>query len=816
MISLRYLFDDVRQALRGLRVRPGFAVGAVLTLALGIGATTTLLSVVDTLMFRPPMGVRDPVRVVRPYFHFFQAPFGGWTSDAVSYPDFTDLRDGVTSFEQVAAYYQTPMSLGRGSEARPVEVYGVSGDYFRLLGARATQGRLLDSVDDSLGRPVHAAVVSERFWRSSFGSESGIVGRTVALGSDQFTIVGVTEAGFSGAELTGPDFWIPLGTVAPGFAGREFATERRAYFLRTVGRLRPGAEQEFAAAQATAAVRAGRADSTINNGFQHVLLGPIQEAWGPEAGQSVSITLWLAAVSVLVLLVACANVANLLLQRGLGRSRELAIRRVMGATNGRLVQQLLVESVVLALIGGAAAALVALWAGGAVRGFLLPSEVAAGFSLDGRLFSLTAAASLAAGMAAGIVPAWRNAKGDLTPALKMGTRGAGYRRSLLRDGLVAAQVAMSVVLVVGTGLFVRSLRNAVNLDLGLDPSRVIVLSADLAAVGYSTFEIRQAFSAMQDAVQRHPDVERSSLSMGAPFGWSFARSVRVPGRDSVPRIASGGPYYQAVDPDYARTVGLDLLAGRDLTAADRDASVALLNSQAARHFWPEGSAVGRCFYLRGEPPCLEVVGVLEDGRRNEVIEPPQLMIYVPLNARTMDQRVLSLFVRTRGDPHRVVTPLRELAQAAYPGLPFVRAQAMRDVIAPQYDAWRMGATIFGLFGALALTLATIGVYSTMAHAVRGRVRELGIRLALGASGSGLAGLVVRDGLRLVAIGLATGTLGALVAGRAVASLLYGVALTDPMILGGTAVLLAVASAVACAIPARRAARVDPVTVLQSE
>jgi ABC-type antimicrobial peptide transport system permease subunit len=192
------------------------------------------------------------------------------------------------------------------------------------------------------------------------------------------------------------------------------------------------------------------------------------------------------------------------------------------------------------------------------------------------------------------------------------------------------------------------------------------------------------------------------------------------------------------------------------------------------------------------------------------------MIYVPLNARTMDQRVLSLFVRTRGDPHRVVTPLRELAQAAYPGLPFVRAQAMRDVIAPQYDAWRMGATIFGLFGALALTLATIGVYSTMAYAVRGRVRELGIRLALGASGSGLAGLVVRDGLRLVAIGLATGTLGALVAGRAVASLLYGVALTDPMILGGTAVLLAVASAVACAIPARRAARVDPVTVLQSE
>jgi predicted permease len=815
-MSPRALLQDVRQAFRSLRVRPGFTSAVVLTLALGIGATTTLLSVVDTLMFRPPAGVRDPDRVVRPYFRFFQAPFGGWTSDAVSYPDFTDLRDRVTAFDLVAAYYQTPMSLGRGGDARPVEVYGVSGDYFRLLGASAARGRLLEPIDDAVARPAHAAVVSERFWRSAFGSDSGIVGQTLVLGSDQFTIVGVTQAGFSGAELTGPDFWIPLGMAAPGFAGREYATERRAYFLRTIARLRPGAEPEAAAAQATVAVRAGRADPTINNGFEHVLLGPIQEARGPEAGPNVSITLWLAAVSVLVLLVACANVANLLLQRGLGRSRELAIRRVMGATNGRLVQQLLAECLVLAIIGGGAGAVVALWGGGAVRGLLLPAEVAAGFTSDGRLFALTAAASLVAGLVSGIVPAWRNAKGDLTPALKVGTAGAGYRRSLLRDGLVTAQVAMSVVLVLGTGLFVRSLRNAANLDLGVDPSRVVVITADLAALGYSTAEIRQAFSAMQDAARRHPDVESSSLSMGAPFGWSFALSVRVPGRDSVPRIPSGGPYYQAVDPDYARTVGLGILVGRDLKPADREANVALLSSQAARHFWPEGSAVGQCFYLRGDPPCLEVVGVLEDGRRNEVIEPPQLMIYVPLNSRTMDQRVLSLFVRTRGDPRQVLAPLRELAQVAYPGLPFVRAQAMQDVIAPQYDAWRMGATIFGLFGALALTLATIGVYTTMAYAVRGRIRELGIRLALGASASGLAGMVVRDGLRPVAIGLGIGTVAALFGSRAVASLLYGVGFTDPVILGGTAVLLALAGAFACVIPARRAARVDPVTVLQSE
>jgi predicted permease len=699
-----------------------------------------------------------------------------------------------------------------------VDVYGVSGDYFALLGARAARGRLIESSDDSPDAPAYTAVLSDRFWRHSFGGDEGILGRTVHLGADQFTIIGVTEPGFAGAELSGPDLWVSLAPLASRFEGADYTSERGSFFLGTIARLRRGVSPETAASQATSAIAAGRADPRVANGFRHVVLGPVQEARGPEAGPDVSVTLWVAGVSLLVLLVACANVGNLLLQRGLARTRELAIRRVMGATHGRLIQQLVIESLLLGVLGGGAAAILALWAGAAVRGLLLPPAAAAAFSLDGRVFALTAIASLTAGIIAGIAPAWRHARGDLTPALKQGSGGAGYRRSRLRDGLMIAQIALSVVLVVGAGLFVRSLRNALTMDLGLEPSRVVMLSANLHDVGYGEAEARQAFSAMREAVIRHPDVERASLSVGAPFGWSFGVSVRLPGRDSVPRLPSGGPYYQAVEPEYRQTVGLALLRGRDFTPADRRGAtkVALVSQQTARLFWPNGDELGQCLMLGDDPDCREVVGVVEDGRRNEILEPPQLMVYLPIDQQEFSRFHLTLLVRTRGDPRPVAIMLQQLAQAAYPGLPFVRAQAMQDVIAPQYGAWRMGATIFGLFGALALTLATIGVYSTLAYAVRGRSRELGIRLALGASGPGVVRLVVRDGLRLVALGLVAGTAAALAGGRALASLLLGVAPADPLVMAGTAAVLAGSTVIACALPARRAARVDPMIVLQSE
>ncbi|HXI21615.1 MAG TPA: ABC transporter permease, partial [Gemmatimonadales bacterium] len=320
---------EVRQATRSLRRTPGFTLAAVLTLALGIGATTTLVSVVDTLMFRPPVGVAEPTGLVRPYLHFVSS-FGDWPAATVSYPDFTDLRDHVPAFNSVAAYYTVSSSLGLGAEARPVQVSGVSGGYFHALGASPWRGRLLQPQDDSIGAPAHVAVLSERFWRADLGADPGVIGRELRVGADQFTVVGIARPGFAGPDLTAPDLWIPLSVLAPTFAGREFATVRTSYFIRLFARLAPGASEAVATQQATAAIAQGRADSTISNGFRNVVLGPIQQARGPESNRSVRVALWLALVSGIVLLVACANAGNLLLARGLARAREFAIRKALG------------------------------------------------------------------------------------------------------------------------------------------------------------------------------------------------------------------------------------------------------------------------------------------------------------------------------------------------------------------------------------------------------------------------------------------------------------------------------------------------------
>jgi predicted permease len=809
---------DLAHAFRSLRRSPGFTVAAVLTLALGIGATTTLVSVVDTLMFRPPAGVRDPERLVRPYFHFSTPSFGSWTGPTVSYLDFTDLRDHVAAFSNVGAFYSASTSLGRGAEARPVAVTGVSGSYFGTLGAGAWRGRLIQPDDDVVGAPEHVAVLSERFWRVGLGADPGVMGRELLVGNEKYTVVGITGPGFAGPDLTAPDLWIPLSALARTFTA-DFATQRNDYFIRLIGRLRPGATAALATQQATATIAAGRADSSVSNGFKNVVMGPVQEARGPEASRSVQVALWLVLMSGIVLLVACANVGNLLLARGLARTRELAIRKALGARRSDLVRELVAESLALAFMGGVAAALLCLWGGGAVRRFLLPPEAAASFHLDLRLCSAAAALSLLAGLLAGVLPALRVASGDLTPALKEGGIREGYRRSRLRSALVVAQIALSVLLVIGAGLFVRSLRNAMAVDTGYDLSRVVMVSVDLAAQGYDGTEVAGAFAAMQDAVRHDPRVESAAISVGGPFSWSFGIRARVAGRDSLPRLPSGGPYLQVVTPEFLSTVGLRVVQGRDFAPSDRvegDARVAVINQTMARLVWPGGSPLGECLYLGDEKTCTTIVGVVEDGRRQQAFEAPQMGIYRPMSLHSQSLRGTTLYVRVGGKAAEAASSIRDLAQRAVPNLPYIRAQALSDIVAPQYDAWRMGATMFSLFGGLALLLAAIGVYGLVAYAVRGRQRELGIRLALGAPERSLVRLVVREGALLALAGLGLGLAAALGGGRAMGSVLYGVKPADPAVLIGSSVVLALAATAACVIPARRAARVDPMEALRAD
>jgi len=810
------ILDDLRRAARSLRRAPGFTITAALTLALGVGATTTLVSALDTLLFRPPVGVEQPDRLLRTYFQSSNAQLGRWVNSAVTYPDYLDLTR-ARSLAGVAAQYPSEASLGRGSEARPIDLMAVTGNYFSLLGARPLLGRLLTPDDDREDIGAPALILSERLWRASFGSDPAILGRTLPIDKTVYTVAGVAPRGFDAGNYEPTDAWVAFTPVASLISGPAYRTDRTWYFVNLVARLAPGTTRDEAASEATGLILAGR-DSAFRNGFERVLVGPIQEARGPDYSESARLVYWLAGVSLIVLLIACANVANLLLVRGLVRGREIAIRKALGAGQGRVVRQLFLEGVWLAVLAGGAGILVCLWGGDLLRRFVLPAGMSASFSVDGRVALIAALASAAAALLSSLLPALRVVPRDLTPVLTQGARGTGFRRSRLRSGLVIAQVGLSVLLLVGAGLFVQSLKRIRAVDIGYDRSHVIMATADPAQAGFDGIATGLAFDAMAEAARRYPGVESVALTHGEPFGWSFARRLRVLGRDSLPRFSSGGPYIQSVTADYFRTVGLPVLAGRVFTDADRRAgpTVALLGATLAKHFFGEASPLGQCLLLGDATTCTEVIGVVQDGIRYSPQEEPQGLYYVPLPPADSATSHLTLFIRTRPEAGTLAPGVQSALQTAVPNLPFVVARPLEEVLAPRYHTWRLGATLFGLFSSLALVLASLGVYSVLAYTVRGRTQELGIRLALGADPGSLLALVVQDGLRLTLIGVGCGVLGALFAGRAMGSLIYGISAWDPPTMMGAATTVVLVAVVASLFPARRAARVDPMVSLRSD
>ena len=813
------MLHDLRQAFRAVLRARGFTLTAAATLAVGIGAVTTLTSVLDMLLLRPPAGVEEPGRVTRLLFHHRNPQFGEWTNSSVSYPDFTDLGP-AKSFATVSAQYISRASMGRGAEAKPVSAAAVTGEFFPLVGTRPMLGRLLGRDDDRPDAGIPVAVLSERLWRTRFGGDPAILGRTFPLDDQTYTVVGVAPPAFDAGDYDAPDLWVPFTPVARRMQGNdEYRTDRGWYFISLMARLAPGITPEQATAEATALIRAGRSDSTTANGFQDVRLAPVLEAAGPDFSATAGLARWLAAMSLLVLLIACANVANLMLARGLARARELAIRKALGAGQRQLVRQLFLEGMLVSLLAGGLGVLVASWGGGLLRGYILPAAMAERFSADGRVFAIALGATLLAALASSLLPAVQVTRSDLTPVLKEGGRGSGFRRSRLRSGLVVAQVALSVLLVVGAGLFLRSLRNLLAIDIGYDREHIILVDADPAGAGFSGQQTGAAFEAMAAAARAHPGVAAAALNYGEPFGWSLVERLRIAGRDSLPRLSSGGPYIQRTTADYFTTMGLRLLRGRGFTDADRrpHPTVAVLGATMARRYFADQDPIGQCLLLgKDATECTVVTGVAEDGVRYSPQEEPQAIYYVPLPPPSGPTSHLTLFLRTRGPARDLVADLRPLLQTAVPDLPYVQARSLEEVLEPRYEASRLGATLFGLYAAVALLLAGLGLYSVLAYAVRGRTHELGIRLALGAAPRSLVQMVVRDGVRLTAIGAALGIGGALAAGRALASQLYGVPAWDPLTIGLATLTVLAAAVGASLVPARRAAAVDPVTALRSD
>jgi len=811
--------QDLRFATRSLARSPGLTIAAVLTLGLGIGANSAMFGVVDRLFFRPPAHLVDPDRVVRVNVTKTAPPYGTFTYSLADFPRYAELKDHTRTLSAVAGYAGTSYSLGRGQEARRVLGEEVSASFFTLLGVHPERGRFFTDDEDRKGGP-HLTVLSHEYWHTQYADDPGVLGKTLQLGANLYTVIGVAPEGFSGVDLEQPDLWVPLSVAGPESRWPMVLECDGCSWMSTIARLAPNATPTEAASEATALYRshvgrdANKADSTAV-----VSMNSVHQALGPNADNAAKLSLWLVAVCGAVLLIACANVANLLLARALQRRREIAVRVALGAGRFRLIRQLYAESALLATLGLGAALLVTLWAGPLLRAALIP-DAAPGNPLELRVFLFSAAVAFGTALLAGLAPALHAGVPDLSTALKSGVREGGIARSATRTGLLVGQIALTFVLLTGAGLFITSLHRVLGLRLGFDPEHLVVTTVNLETLGYKRAEINASYERMRERVLRIPSVAGASLSIGTPFQTSWAMSIKVPGRDSIPQVKTGGPYVSAVTPDYFRTMGSAIRRGRAFTNGDvaGAANAVIVNESMARLIWPGDDPVGKTMKLGSDPAPFTVVGVVEDARRESVIDELVIQLFVPLaqSDSLLSDGVSSLIVRTAGPAAPLVGAVRREIQASSPDLPYPNIDPMPQLFADQLRPWRLGSSLFTLFGALGVLLAAIGLYGVLSYGVSQRTQELGIRIALGAGRRRVLGLVLRQGVQLTLAAVALGVVGALATGRAIASLLYGVSPHNPLVLLTVATILTCIALLASYLPARRATRVDPMVALRYE
>lgn len=814
---------------RTMKRSPGFALAVVVTLALGIGANATMFGILDRLLFQPPAHIQNPDSVRRV---LVERPFLGRTirGATITFPDYEALK-GVESFSDVAAFTRSrEYTVGRGAEATRARTALVTANFFGLLGVHPVLGRLYSPTEDQPD-VAGTAVVSAAYWERAYGSDPAVLGRTLLLSGEPFTIVGVVPTDFTGVDLAPVDVWIPLVNAGTKLNGNGWRNSTGWYWLSAVARMAPGANLTVAQEQATAAHLARREEEVKANrysGEAKVELDPLVLAKGPEASSESRVARWLGGVSILVLLIACANVANLFLARGTRRRREVAVRLALGVGRGRLVGMMVVESVVLALMGGLVATLLAVEGGSVVRNALLPGVFFTSSAIGGRVLLFTVATALVAGLLAGVGPALQATRADVTGDLATGAGSGAARRSRTRALLTVAQAAFSVVLLVGAGLFIRSVDQVRGLDLGLDVDRLLTVSLELETTGVfpavarddeesSDFDRNAVYYDAMRRIQATPGVT-SVTATGSPFQWSFAQDLKVPGLDSLPELPGGGPYYYDVTPGYFSTVGLTLVRGRPFQESDGEGAtrVAVVSETMARTVWPDGDALGECL-LVGEDAteCTTVVGVVEDAARGSIQEDRFMAYYLPL-AQAEQPRINALYVRGGGDMEALAASLAPMLRGFDSHVRFASVRSLRDVLRPQSRAWTLGASMFTVFGVLALLVAAIGMYGVLSFDVAQRTRELGIRAALGAERGRLLRSVVASGVGLGAVGIVVGLGIALMAGPWIRDLLFQVSPRDPVVLLGVAGVLLAVAWVASVVPGLRATRVDPTEALRAE
>ncbi len=810
--------QDLRYVLRNLRRSPGFVVMVVLMLSFGLGANLAILSMLDELFLAPPPGIAKAAtvrRIVEVLPPDPREPLRNNTQAVFAYPQFSAFRAALPG-ATLAGYSTNSYKIGDAGEAADVEVESVLGRYFELLGVRPQLGRFFSADELRPETPQQLAVLGDALWRSSYHGRTDIVGQIIRLDDVAYTVIGVAPPRFHGAGINGADVWTPMNSMAvPGGAAWYLGTQT--FWIQAMLRL-------------PAELTDARAAKIASNALQHdgipwdraatARLSPMTGNDNFRGNQSMTIATRLAGVALIVLLIACANIANLLLARGIDRRHEIGIRVALGVSRVRLFTMLLAESLIVAMVGGAAGLFVA-WRGAAIlRTILLPDLHWVDPTVNWRLVAAAAAIAVLTGLVAGLAPAWQLSRPQLTAWLKGSPRDPAAGRARARHLLLLTQTALSVVLLATAGMFVGSLLRIEHEPLGLDVDRLVSVSVN-PRNGFAgrRAEIERRLPAVAQELAALPGVDRIAMAWDAPMRSIYFTKWYLPGADTTLQCANGCPSADHIGPGYFETVGTHVIRGRPFAESDKlgEARAIIVSERMAQMFWPGRDPLTQCLRIDSlNAPCRPVVGVVANVHVSAIIERPALKFYLPL-ADTGAWAPGAVMVRTKpAAARRVAALIAQRLQPEFAGWATVSARPMATRFDRELQPWRAGATLFVVAGLLAFVVAIVGIYTTVSFSLSQRTRELGIRVALGAQTNDIVSLILLDGLRTVVAGVALGVAVTAVAGKVVQSLLYHTTPRDPLVLGIASVVLVLAAALASLVPARRALNVDPVIALRTE
>ncbi|HEX8722314.1 MAG TPA: ABC transporter permease [Pyrinomonadaceae bacterium] len=803
---MRTLLQDIRFGLRTLLRRPGFTLVAVLTLALGVGANTAIFSVVNAVLLRPLPLLKEPGRLVIVYETTQQSP-----REYVSVPNLEDYRAGARSFESFATFVPQSVNLTGGSEPERVVGGFATSSFFRVAGVEPARGRAFLPEDDREGAGL-VAVLGHDLWQRRFGSDPDILGKTLVFNGEPYTVVGVMPEGF-GFPVTGPD------VLLPAQRWPNYKPARSAHNAWVIGRMRQGVTREAAEDELRGVARRLEEAYPEENRGRGVRVVGLRDELVDEIRPALLVLL--GAVG-LILLIACANIANLLLARGAARQKEMALRSALGASRARLLRQLLTETLLLAVAGGGAGLLLAQWGVDALLA-LNPAELPTpqGVPVDGRVLAFSLGIAALAGLFFGIVPALQLSKAGVGAGLKEGGRAAGEGaagRGRLRGAFVVSQVALSLVLLVGAGLLLNSFYRLLSVSPGFDPHNLLTMEYRIPKNRYPKGEQQWAFHReVVERVSRVPGVESAAVIRGLPFsGNGGSAAYVVPERPAPARGLEPKALENAIDPNYLRTVGLPLLRGRNFTEQDGpDApSVVLVNRTMAETVWPGEDPLGKRLQFPDVKGEATVVGVVGDAKQYDISEQQRPQVYTPYAQNP--HIFATLVVRSRVEPLSLAEQVKRAVWSVDPEQPVWRVRTLERVLSQNVADRRFVLWLMACFAGLALGLTALGIYGVVSYAVAQRTHEIGVRMALGAQGRDVLRLVLRQGMAPALAGVALGLAGAFAATRLMAGLLYGVSPTDPATYAAVAVLLAAVALLACYLPARRATKVDPLIALRYE